>query len=190
MTMLMPNMKNFRLRLLMTSFSMVLTFSACANPSDETANTNSSQSSEGIVLTSYATDSMTRTGNVSPQELIKRYQKFEKSFNNFEDLDDEAKHLNKLKGMEVIVFFGLWCHDSQREIPRLLKLNELAGNPFASIKLIAVSTDKELPQEYQSKFELEFTPTIYVLQDGQILAKVVEKPKMTLVKDLLSQILH
>ncbi|MCW8878865.1 MAG: thioredoxin family protein [Kangiellaceae bacterium] len=181
---------NLPLRLLVLSLSTVMTFSACANNSSTPSDSDESQTAEGIVLANYANDSMTRTGQISSEELIKRYQKFEKSFNSYRDLDGEAEHLNKLKGMEIVAFFGLWCHDSQREIPRLLKLNKLAGSPFASIKLVAVSTEKELPPEYQSKFELNFTPTIYVLQDGQILAKIVEKPKVSLVKDLLSQILH
>lgn len=120
----------YLIRLFAMSAMSIVTFSACANSSIET-------SVSPINLTEYAEDSMTRTGVISADELISRYKKFERSYQRYEDIDEEAQHLEKFKGMEIVAFFGLWCHDSQREIPRLIKLNELAGNPISSLKLVA-----------------------------------------------------
>lgn len=133
---------------------------------------------------------LSRLGEIPAQELIRDYPKFAQSYQDFEPLPNDINNFSRLKGMDIVVFFGLWCHDSQREVPRLIKLIEQSGNQFNSVKLIAVNHKKELSQAYAEQFKVAYTPTIFVLKDQQILARVVEKPRATLAQDILGQILH
>ena len=57
-------------------------------------------------------------GKISVEDLLKEYPVFSKTpklkISNTEYVID-----NDIK---VLVFFGTWCHDSKREIPKLLKI--------------------------------------------------------------------
>ncbi|TQV88149.1 thioredoxin family protein [Aliikangiella coralliicola] len=178
-----------------TSIILLFTFTLIAcnsqqSSSDASSDAETSKEQQNLAHATSEDDSKTRVGEISAQELITQYTKFSKSYQQYEVDADESRHFAKLKDMEVIVFFGLWCHDSQREVPRLIKLIEASGSPFKSIKLIALNTEKELPDEYQAQFTVTHTPTIFILQNNQILASVVEKPKLTIAKDILGQIFH
>jgi len=138
----------------------------------------------------YASDSFIRTGEISVEELITRYVKFAHQYEQYSVDAKEASDFSVLKEVEFVVMFGLWCHDSQREIPRLIKLMEKADISTDKIKLIAIDMEKNVPDEFSSQFSIQYTPTIFVTQENQVIAKVVEKPKNSLAKDILSQILH
>ncbi len=139
---------------------------------------------------SFAEDSLTRTGEITVKELLTRYPKFRQSYDNFEPDSNDIKNFSLLNNMEAVIFFGLWCHDSQREIPRLIKIMQQSDTEFKSFKLIAINTSKEVEAQYAEKFEVNFTPTIFILKNNQILATMVEKPSTTITQELLSQILH
>ena len=149
-----------------------------------------STSNSAATSSQYANDVFTRTGPISAEELVTRYKKFAQSYQQFTPEKQDTFNMTKLKGMDFIVFFGLWCHDSQREVSRLIKLLENSGHDLKHLKLVAIDTQKTMPTEYASRFDVKFTPTIFVLKDGQTLAKVIEKPKQSLAKDIASQIFH
>jgi thiol-disulfide isomerase/thioredoxin len=183
-------MKSYIKIALFTVFSFSV--SACADQQTKAENDLQSNSTNPLTNTqdNFVDDSMTRTGLIESKELITLYPKFKQQYDQFEPEAKDIKHFSLLKEMDIVVFFGLWCHDSQREVPRLLKLIEQSGNQFKTIKLVALNTDKEMLDEYSSQFKVKYTPTIFMLKNGQILAKVVEKPQNTLAQDLLRQILH
>jgi len=84
----------------------------------------------------------------------------------------------------MLVFFGLWCHDSEREVGRLLKLIDAAHLDLNNLTLVAVNTQKQLPAQYEARFKLERTPTIFVLHQQRVLGKIVERPQVRLAKAL------
>lgn len=136
----------------------------------------------------YANDIFDRTGEIPAKELISRYKKFANNYQKYQPQAEELKLFNRLDGFELVVFFGLWCHDSQREIPRLLKLIDKSNTYFKSVKLIALDTDKVLSEKFSSKYEVSSTPTIYVVDNRQVIAKIVERPKISWGFDLVEQI--
>jgi thioredoxin 1 len=82
------------------------------------------------------------------------------------------------------VLFGTWCHDSQREVPRLLKLLDSSKVALASLKLVAVGYDKRDPEGIAARYQLKYSPTIIVLTAGEELGRLVEKPKASIASDL------
>ena len=76
---------------------------------------------------------------------------------------------------QVTAFFGTWCHDSQREIPELIKLKQAVTNPNFKLKLIALDREKKDNQGLAKKAGVKFTPTIVVTQQGKELGRIVEK---------------
>ena len=68
-------------------------------------------------------------GEIGPQELLSEYQYFQQSYRMHNLTEEELLEIDSWpKDLHVEVYFGTWCHDSQREVPRFLKvLNETAG---------------------------------------------------------------
>ncbi len=90
-----------------------------------------------------------------------------------------------LKPCYIKVFMGSWCEDSQREVPALLKLLELADFDQSQLEIIAMTHDKDTPENYEADYEIEFIPTIMFFKDGAELNRIVEYTQETLEKDIL-----
>lgn len=112
---------------------------------------------------------------------------FVESFNNH-TLDstriDSIKPL--LKNVSIKVFMGTWCEDSQREVPALQKILEAADYKEEQVEMIAVTHDKDTPQEFEKDYELEYVPTIIFFKDGAEMNRIVEYPQETLEKDMVN----
>ena len=91
----------------------------------------------------------------------------------------------KLEGKDLLVLFGTWCHDSQREVPRLLKLLEQSKVELNSLTLVAVDYNKQDPQGLAEQFQLKYTPTFIVIDQSKEQHRVVEKPQGTLAEALV-----
>ena len=95
-----------------------------------------------------------------------------------------------LKDITVQAFFGTWCGDSKREVPRLLKLLNETGFSNSNIKLIAVggsdSLYKQSPQQEHKGLGIFRVPTIIVYRNGAEINRITEYPALSLEKDLLS----
>ncbi|WP_416307922.1 thioredoxin family protein [Neptunicella sp. SCSIO 80796] len=126
------------------------------------------------------------SGPISAQQLLGEYQQFATEYRSFQPTIREITMMSKLDGKSILVLFGLWCHDSQREIPRLLKLIDQSGVTLSSLRLVAVDGNKQDPSGISEQYHLRFTPTIILLQDGRELGRVVEKPVHSLSEDLTS----
>jgi len=133
---------------------------------------------------------MNFSGEITQQALFTEYPKFAQVFDKYQPDSSEVDNFKRLADFDLIVFFGVWCHDSQREVPRLLKLIHDSGVQLNSLTLVAIDQQKTVPEPYQANYPVQFTPTFFVAKDNQVLAKMVEKPKQSITQDLLAQILH
>lgn len=92
--------------------------------------------------------------------------------------------MQALQGLSLLVLFGSWCHDSEREVPRLLKLLNQSGVKLQSLQLHAVNQQKQHPAQLHLQYQLQYTPTIVVLQGNTELGRIVERPIVSLAADL------
>ncbi|MGK2856464.1 MAG: HEAT repeat domain-containing protein [Thermoanaerobaculia bacterium] len=86
------------------------------------------------------------------------------------------------------VFLGTWCDDSQREIPKLLRILdalEVAGVALP-LRLVSVDRTKQLPAGLVEGRGLEKVSTILYVRDGVELGRIVERPVGLLEEDLLA----
>jgi len=88
------------------------------------------------------------------------------------------------KPIHIIALFGEWCHDSEREIPKLAKLLNAASNSNITIEYHGMSVNKSEPAALVELHQLRYTPTIVVLRNGKELGRIVEKPKVSLAADI------
>lgn len=84
---------------------------------------------------------------------------------------DAAKRLASVApGATVTVWFGTWCGDSRRAVPRMFAAFDAAGAlPFA-VELVAVDEQKTAPPEVA----LRYVPTIIVVREGREVGRIVE----------------
>lgn len=95
-----------------------------------------------------------------------------------------------LTGKMITIFMGTWCGDSKREVPRVLKMLDCCGFPEKNLTLIMVSNKdtlyKKSPQHEETGRNIVRVPTIIIEQKGSEIGRIVEFPKASLEKDMLS----
>lgn len=128
-------------------------------------------------------------GRISAAELLAGYPEFASEYANYQPTASELTKIEVLAGKNVTVLFGTWCHDSEREVPRLLKLLDEAQVNLGELTLYGVSRKKDDPDGYSEKYELRYTPTLLVHDQGTEIARIIERPKENLSADFAKQIL-
>lgn len=123
-------------------------------------------------------------GLLSQQQLLAEYVVFAKEYQAYQPSPAELKAVSQLQGKSLLILFGTWCHDSERELPRLLKLLEQSQVTLASLKLVAVDYKKTDPLGLHKQYDLRYTPTFILLDGEKVLGKVVERPVKSLGEDL------
>lgn len=94
------------------------------------------------------------------------------------------------KNISIKVFFGTWCGDSRREVPRFLKLLSAISFPENNLKMIAVggrdSLVKQSPQHEEAGLGIFRVPTFIIYKNGVEINRVNEFPVLSLEKDMLN----
>ena len=124
------------------------------------------------------------SGAITTDVLLSDYDKFNEQYKAFTPTEQDIALMQKLEGKELIVLFGTWCHDSEREVPRLIKLLDESKVQLASIEYVAVGYNKQDDAGIAQANDLQYTPTFIVKQNGKELVRVIEKPTGTLAQDL------
>lgn len=158
----------------------VLALNACtlghsANDGHKAVSENSTQS------TSKSLGAMTQS------QLLAKKDIFYKKFHAHQVDQNHIELINSIsQPTKVLIVFGLWCHDSQREVPRLLKLLSEANNPNIEVEMISVGYDKKIPESAnQYGVSIKYTPTVILFdQQGKELKRFVERPNTLWATDL------
>lgn len=121
---------------------------------------------------------------VTAKRLLSDHDKFAKQYQAFSPSLPDVALMQKLAGKEVLVLLGSWCHDSAREVPRLIKLLDESKVELSKITFVTVDYDKRDEAGIALAHDLQYTPTFIVKHNGVEINRVVEKPSGTLAQDL------
>lgn len=86
--------------------------------------------------------------------------------------------------IEVLLFLGTWCSDSQREVPRFFKILDQAGISEPKITMYGLDRTKKDAEGLTVQWDVQYVPTFIFLRDGKELGRIIEKPKTTLESDI------
>ncbi len=89
-------------------------------------------------------------------------------------------------GLDILVFLGTWCPDSKREVPRFLKIMDLAGIPATRVRLYGLDRSKKSADGLTDQYSISRVPTFIFLRQGSEVGRIVEIPQTTLEMDMLS----
>jgi thioredoxin 1 len=127
-------------------------------------------------------------GEVSQQQLLSSYPAFAAEYQDYQPAEAEILAVTRLQGHAITVLFGTWCHDSEREVPRLLKLLDKAEMSAGSVRLIAVNPNKQEPTGLYRSLNLRYTPTIILFAGDKELGRIIERPINSLGEDLSNMV--
>ena len=114
---------------------------------------------------------------------------------NYDAYVPNAEILEQLKALpmddvEISVFFGTWCGDSKREVPRWQKLMDTLGVDAEKWKLIALDNKEPLyrqsPDGEEQGMHIYRVPTMVISRQGKEIGRLIEHPVFSLERDLLS----
>ena len=125
-------------------------------------------------------------GMISKESLFADYAGFSENFQQFTLSEAEQKVIADWpQDLTIDVYFGTWCHDSIREVPKLMKI--LSANKYIKLSLIALNYQKQDPQDLAVANQVKYTPTIIVYRDmerKQEVGRIIERPKQSLIIDI------
>ena len=124
-------------------------------------------------------------GDISKAELLARHEVFKRNYDTYEapgGIDGLPADL------EVKILFGTWCHDSEREVPRMLKLLAVSGVKEDNISLISLDIRKEEPEGRAKALDVRFTPTFIFFSDDVELGRIIERPLESLQADITAMV--
>jgi thioredoxin 1 len=123
-------------------------------------------------------------GAISADNLLQHYPDFAAEYAAYTATAADIARMQTLSNVSLLVLFGSWCHDSEREVPRLLKLLTQSAVALDSLQLQAVNRQKQDPDGMAQRYQLRYTPTIIVLRDGSEIGRIVEQPTQSLASEL------
>ena len=117
-------------------------------------------------------------GDLTKDELFSKENKFYKNYLSTESYQfDDAIDLD---GIKIKILFGTWCHDSQREVPKFLRLLEDINLKPEMISLIGLNYTKNEPLNRGKILNINRTPTIIFYKDEIEIGRIEESPKILL----------
>ena len=110
--------------------------------------------------------------------FLNRYDKYQPSIKELRQIN-----FNEIK---IKIFMGTWCHDSKREIPRLIKILDNLKFDQSSVEIIGLTKEKKGYFNDYSRYNITNTPTIIFYKNKKEVGRIIEKPKETLESNMLS----
>jgi thiol-disulfide isomerase/thioredoxin len=102
---------------------------------------------------------------------------------------DAATTFGKHKdSVQLVIFLGTWCEDSQVIIPKLFPFFDAAGFSNDHITLIGVDRNKKTISHLTDAFKILNVPTVIVMKEGKELGRVVEYGRYGMVENELAEI--
>ena len=92
--------------------------------------------------------------------------------------EDAVKGMRKNKdNVNIVIFGGTWCEDTQFILPKFFRMQEASGFPEDRITLYAVDRHKKTTGSIAEDYHITNVPTIIVMKDGKEVGRVVEYGK-------------
>lgn len=114
-------------------------------------------------------------------------------YNPDKKITDQLR-IEKMDKIQIRVFFGSWCGDSKRELPRFMKLLQSISFPEKRVELVGLggsdSLYKQSPGHEEAGLGIFRVPVFIIYRDGKEVNRINEFPVVSLESDLLDIILN
>ena len=127
-------------------------------------------------------------GIVTKTDLLKEpfSNWFTPHYNNYNISKKDLKSLKKLlKKVDIKVFFGTWCGDSQKQVPIFFKILDAVHFNNQNITLIGVDRNRKTPDNLQEGLDIQRVPTFIFYKNGTEIGRIVEYPIKSIETDMI-----
>jgi thiol-disulfide isomerase/thioredoxin len=101
--------------------------------------------------------------------------------------DEAVEYLRRLRDpIEIKIFMGTWCTDSQLHVPVLFKAVQEADNNRITVRVIAMDRRKQDLDGMVERYDVALSPTFVVEHDGIELGRVIETPIVDAATDVVT----
>ena len=110
---------------------------------------------------------------------------FQKNYESY--IVDEItlnKDFSKLNEFNIEIFMNTKCHDSEREVPRFLKILNSLNFSKENLRIILLNSNKKTSDGLEIGKNITNTPTIIFLKNSNEENRIVEFPYENLEKDI------
>ena len=122
---------------------------------------------------------------LSRDTSYKWYTRNQKLYSGGQDVSTFEKYKDSI---QLVIFLGTWCEDSQVIIPKLFPFLDAAGFSDDRLTLIGVDRNKKSISHITDAFNVINVPTIIVMKEGRELGRVVEYGRYGMVEKELAEI--
>ncbi len=109
---------------------------------------------------------------------------FQTEFNAYKPDESILKQID-FEDVRVMVVLGIWCEDSQREVPRFLKIAENTLMNGVKAEYHLVDREKFCPDPAIQELKAAYVPSFIFFKNGRELGRIVESPGKSLEGDML-----
>jgi len=143
----------------------------------------------GVLTVSIATASVAADGvllgRVKPRAILSISEESRQNRDSYQPTVTDVLRIASLKVPATLdVYFGSWCSDSRREVPRFLKILDLAAPRGLKVRYFGLDRTKKQPARLVRKGSVERVPTFILRSDGREIGRIVETPQTSLEHDL------
>lgn len=131
-------------------------------------------SNEGIVSIDYLFNS-------------KNTQWFENNYESYNlDINTLNNDFSNIYEYQIEIYMNTKCHDSEREVPRLIKILDELNFSEDNLKIVLLNSEKKSSGGYENGKNITNTPTFIFLKESGEKNRIVEFPFENLEKDILN----
>ena len=131
-------------------------------------------SNEGIVSIDYLFNS-------------KNTQWFENNYESYNlDINTLNNDFSNIYEYQIEIYMNTKCHDSEREVPRLIKILDELNFSEDNLKIVLLNSEKKSSGGYEIGKNITNTPTFIFLNESGEKNRIVEFPFENLEKDILN----
>lgn len=126
------------------------------------------------------------TGWLNAKQLCDQLPRYALGKEQYQPDPEPMEQLKKIsKDAHILIFLGTWCSDSEREVPRFLKIMDMVQNERITYRLFGLDRSKRDAEGLAQKYQIEFVPTFIVSHGDQEIGRIVEQPMVSLEDDLV-----
>ena len=126
-------------------------------------------------------------GRITKEDLYRHTPEYEKNSQDYQpkpEIIEEIKKINQK--VEMLIVMGTWCPDCKKEVPKILRILDLANNPNLSHTLYAIGRGKKDEGGVTRKYNISWIPTTVFIKDGKELGRIVEYPQKSPEEEILA----
>ncbi|MBN2012895.1 thioredoxin family protein [candidate division KSB1 bacterium] len=125
-------------------------------------------------------------GWLTSEQLFKDFPAYQEEKQLYQPDENMIQQLQRLDHtFDVLVFLGIWCPDSKREVPRFFSILDRLPASSWNVRLYGLDRRSQDTTDMREKYQVEFIPTFIIYQNEQEIGRIAERPMLSLEQDLL-----